>query len=271
MSGAIRPKKHLGQHFLREGSFPGRIVESACIFPGDAVIEIGPGRGVLTDHLIRSPAAHIVAVEIDPVLAELLKSRYREEKKIQIHQGDFLKWPWEVFLSDHGRSRIVGNLPYNLTTPILFRILEYRSFIKSFTVTVQKEVGERLVSRPGCKQYGIPSVFFQTYADVRMLFNIPPAAFQPSPNVDSSVVHGTFREKPVHPINNDPFFWLMTKRIFGQRRKMIRNTLKGMVGDEVLKHPFPVALSERPEMLDPTTLIRLSNELWLRHQEDLHG
>lgn len=260
MCAAVRLLKRLGQHFLKDRSVARRIVESLEIEEGDCVVEIGCGGGVLTAFLVESRAERIVGIEIDRRLVRGLKERFGENERVAWVEGDFL----DVDLPGLGgrkKLRIVGNLPYYITTPILFKILDNRHAIQDCTVTVQKEVGERMTAGPGTKAYGIPSVLFQVHSRAELLFLIPRHRFVPVPGVDSAVLRLRFLDRPLHEIDDVDFFHDLVKTVFGQRRKMLRNTLKQIVGDEKVLESVSTDLSRRPETLSVAEFVRLSNSL----------
>lgn len=254
-------KKSLSQHFLKEVSFGKRIVDSMGIQNTDRIVEIGPGDGVLTEWLMKSSAYCITAVELDKRLYPFLLARFGNDKRFHLVESDFLKVDLAHLSLSGEKVRIVGNLPYAITSPILFRILDQRSAVEDITVTVQKEVAERLVSPPGAKSYGIPSVLFQLHSNTEILFNIPKKAFFPVPKVDSAVLRIRFRKNPVYTINNPDFFQLMLKSVFSQRRKMLRNTLKKFVHQESNLDRVPLDLTRRPETLTIKEFIELSDFL----------
>ena len=222
-------------------------------------MEIGPGEGVLTEYLIGSPAERIIGVEIDYRLAKLLRARFGRHTQFELIEKDFLEIDFTSFLKGEKKVRVVGNLPYSVTSPILFNLLEHRSWIRDVIVTVQKEVGERITSPPKSKVYGIPSVLFQLFSETEILFGIPRNAFYPIPKVDSVVLRITFLPKPRYPLANEVFFRKMLKTVFSQRRKMLRNTLKGIVPDEEMLKKCPLDLSQRPEDLSIKEFVLLGN------------
>ena len=236
------------------------IVQSMAIGSDDTVLEIGPGEGVLTEFLLESPADKIIAVEIDRRVGKWLRVRFDSDKRFKLVEGDILEFDLEsVHAND--KIRVVGNLPYSITSPILFRMLDNRFRIRDVTVTVQKEVAERLTGKPGTKAYGIPSIFFQLYGNVDLLFHIPRDDFYPVPNVDSSVIHIEFLEGPAFKVDDEIFFRRLIKTIFGQRRKMLRNTLKNLLNGEIETDGISLNLSKRPEELSIEELVMLSNQL----------
>ncbi|MFH1943916.1 MAG: 16S rRNA (adenine(1518)-N(6)/adenine(1519)-N(6))-dimethyltransferase RsmA [bacterium] len=257
----IRPVKRWGQHFLKDRSVARRIVKSLNIRSGECILEIGSGRGVLTEFLLESPAEKIIGVEIDRRLTPGLKVRFGEDGRFELIEGDFLQLDLNAMFEKEKRVRVVGNLPYSVTSPILFMLLDHRSMIDDATVTVQKEVGERILSLPGSKTYGIPSVLFQLHSRVERLFPISRRAFIPVPEVESLVIRIGFLERPLFNVVDADFFCGFIKTIFGQRRKMLRNTLKHVVHEEADLGKVTFDLRRRPEELSVEELVRLSNEM----------
>ncbi|OVE78689.1 ribosomal RNA small subunit methyltransferase A [bacterium I07] len=255
----VRPIKKLGQHFLRDTSLARKIVESAEIGPDDVIIEIGPGEGTLTRPLMDSSAGNITAIEIDSRMSDILNGLFGADERFKLVQEDILKVDLNTVLVGPGKVRIFGNLPFYITSPILFRLLEFRENIQDIYITVQKEVAERLASEPGRKAYGIPSVLYQAFSEVRILFDISRKAFFPVPQVDAAVLQIRFLEKPVHAIDDEDLFRAIVRKTFGQRRKMLRNTLKGDIGPEELCDI--VDLTQRPEELSVIQFIKLTNYL----------
>ena len=261
MRSGFRPLRRFGQHFLKDRSVARRIVESMDIREGDHVLEIGPGEGVLTEFLMGSPAERIIGIEIDHRLASFLKKRFGHDRRFELIEKDFLKLTLAPLIRGGKKLRGIGNLPYSITTPILFRILDNRSRIQDLTVTLQREVGERIASPPGSKKYGIPSVLFQVFSRVKILFILSRNLFYPVPEVDSSVVQFRFFDRPLYDIEDVRFFCHLVRTVFGQRRKMLKNTLKKIVGDEEALGSVSVDLCQRPEVLSVGNFVQLSNEL----------
>lgn len=257
MTGA--PRRRWSQHFLTDSRLAQRIVKSMKPDAGDSVLEIGPGRGILTSYLLNSQAGKVVAVEIDPELTAILREKYKNER-FHLITGDFLAIEWKDRLRE-GHWRVIGNLPYAITSPILFRLLEYRQWIHDITVMVQREVADRLAGAPGTRTYGIPSVLFQAHSRVETLFHVSRGSFFPVPGVDSSVIRMTFYQKPRYSILDEAFFTAMVRVMFQQRRKMMRNTLAAWMGIPDLDNKVRTDLSLRPEALGVSGLVDLSNEL----------
>ena len=261
MGAGITPQKRWGQHFLRSGELAVRIVEALHPEEGDVVLEIGPGEGMLTESLLHGRAERVLAVEIDERCCEHLANRFGHDERFELIRGDILDTAPCGWVQDEQKLRVIGNLPYYLTSPILFHLWEQRDCIRDIVVTVQKEVGDRIVSPPGSKAYGIPSVLFQAFGRVERLFPIPRAAFRPAPGVESTVIRLTFYEDPPYPIEDVGFFRKLVRTVFGQRRKMLRNTLKNLVEDENALQSLPLDLSRRPEDLSVAEFVQLSHEL----------
>jgi len=216
-----RPKKRLGQHFLIDENYISKIIETADIQKDDFVVEIGPGRGALTFRLA-DLAGEVIAIELDHELCESLKERASSYQNLTIVEADALRFPYERIET---RFKVVANLPYYISTPILFRLVEIRSQIISMTVMVQKEVANRVVALPDSKDYGILSIGVQFYAIPTIALRVPPGAFYPPPEVDSAVLKIIPRERPAVEIKNEPLFWAIIKSAFSHRRKTILNSL----------------------------------------------
>jgi 16S rRNA (adenine1518-N6/adenine1519-N6)-dimethyltransferase len=220
------PRPKLGQHFLSRGSILERIAAAACPERQDLVVEIGPGRGSLTEKLLQR-AARIVAVEVDPLLVESLRLKFASEPRLEIVCADVL----ETDLAQWGRATIAGNLPYYIASPILEKVLPLNPPRAVFLI--QKEVAERLVARPGDHEYGYLTVRTALFARPSLLFEVKPAAFHPPPKVDSAVVL-------IEPRTCDPgvpdcdAFLRFVGQCFRQKRKTLRNNLAGCCGKEVV-------------------------------------
>ncbi|MBN1472453.1 MAG: ribosomal RNA small subunit methyltransferase A [Syntrophaceae bacterium] len=223
---AIKPRKKLGQSFLVDPDSIKRIAEIADVQRQDTVVEIGAGIGVLTEFLAQN-AARIIAVELDEKLVELLKDRLSKYRNIEIHHGDILRFNFRLVNEvENQKIKVVGNIPYNISGPLLFYLLSFRKFISSFVLMMQKEVVDRLTAFPGNKNYGVPSVIMQMFATVERVLNIPASCFYPCPQVESSVIKGIFNEQSKIVLNDEDFFMELVRDSFAQRRKMIINNLK---------------------------------------------
>ncbi|MEO7142279.1 MAG: 16S rRNA (adenine(1518)-N(6)/adenine(1519)-N(6))-dimethyltransferase RsmA [Bryobacteraceae bacterium] len=220
--------RRLGQHFLRSQSILARIAGAACPAPCDLVIEIGPGKGALTAHLLQR-AARVVAIEVDPVLIHYLRQRFREDPRLEIVDGDVLK----TDLAQWGRAAIAGNLPYYITSPILERVFALGAEWSHAVLLMQKEVAERLVAPPGVRAYGYLTVQTRLFAVPELLFPVPRAAFHPPPNVESAVVRLTPRNAAAEfGVADAAGFLKFASLCFQHKRKTLRNNLAGAYGKE---------------------------------------
>lgn len=245
--------RRLGQHFLHSPSILERIAAAACPEPQPLVIEIGPGKGALTAPLL-ARAERVVAIELDPVLAAALREKALHEARLAVEESDVLsvdlaRWPATV---------IAGNLPYYITSPILERVLPLGPPLRHAVFLVQKEVAERLAAAPGSRDYGYLSVFTRLYAEPKLLFTIPPGAFQPPPKVDSAVVRLT--RIPLPGSVPDPAAFLrFAGACFAHKRKTLRNNLAGIYGREALDRMDEAPL--RAEQLSLDQLAALHHKL----------
>jgi 16S rRNA (adenine1518-N6/adenine1519-N6)-dimethyltransferase len=222
----IKPNKKLGQSFLLDQNVFEKIVAAANINEEDIVVEIGAGTGVLTE-LLASIARRIIAVELDRNLVEILKDKFAVHKNTEIYSGDALKFDFNSMLNIYnGKVKVIGNVPYNISSPLIFHLLSSRQAIDSFILMLQKEVVQRFVAKPSCKDYGIPSVLIQMFATVEKIFNVSSGCFYPRPKVESAVIKGTFLAKPRVDLSNEAFFAQLVKTSFAFRRKMLINNLK---------------------------------------------
>lgn len=213
--------RRLGQHFLTHKPILERIAEAACREPDDVVVEIGPGKGALTPHLL-SRANRVIAIEIDPVLVQYLRAKFRDEPHLTVMETDILK----ADLSQWGPVTVVGNLPYYITSPIIEKTLALGSQLNRAVFLLQKEVAERVTARPGTRAYGYLSVQTQILSTPEMLFTVPASVFHPPPKVDSAVVRLTPRS--AFPAPSSKAFLDFASRCFHQKRKTIRNNLLGV-------------------------------------------
>jgi 16S rRNA (adenine1518-N6/adenine1519-N6)-dimethyltransferase len=220
----IRPHKQLGQHFLIDPAVIARMIEAARIGSEDTVLEIGPGLGALSDTLAEI-TARLYLVELDTVLAGRLRERFAGEERVQVITADFLGLDLSATFPEPV-IRVVASLPYNVATPILFRLLEHRRQFPEATVMIQKEVAERLSAAPGTKAYGVPSVLTQLHATVTTVCTVGPQSFFPAPKVESQVVRLVFQEAPRVVVRNEKVFRRVVKAAFAQRRKTLRNALR---------------------------------------------
>jgi 16S rRNA (adenine1518-N6/adenine1519-N6)-dimethyltransferase len=223
---AIKPRKGMGQSFLMEQNIIRKIVAIAQVTKNDIVVEIGSGIGVLTEDLAQN-AEKLIAVELDDKLVEVLKDKLFKYNNVQIYSGDILKFDFGAIARDgQQKIKVIGNVPYNISSPVLFHLLSFRKIINSFVLMLQKEVVQRLVACPGGKDYGVPSVILQMFAVVEKVFDVPASCFYPRPKVESSVIKGCFLERPLTELADEEFFVRLIRNAFAQRRKMLINNLK---------------------------------------------
>ena len=222
-------KKSLGQHFLKDQAIIEAIVSSLHKTSFDHLLEVGPGGGALTKELIKIPNIHFKAVELDEEKIGFLKKNY-EVLNDKIISASFL----DIDLPFEKPFTVIGNFPYNISTQILFKILEWKDQVPVVIGMFQKEVAERAASRPGNKIYGVLSALVQAYYDVEYLFDVSPSCFNPPPKVMSGVIQLTRRTTPLN-VKSDRAYWVLVKTAFNQRRKTLRNALKGQFTPEVLQ------------------------------------
>ena len=239
----VRAKKNLGQHFLNDKNIARKIVESLQASGTKKILEIGPGMGVLTQFLLQNEAYETLVVEIDRESVDYLEKHYPQLKE-RIISADFLR----LNLNNHFQEpfAIIGNFPYNISSQIFFKVLEYRNQIPEVVGMLQKEVAERLAEPPGSKTYGILSVFLQAYYNIEYLFTVHENVFTPPPKVKSGVIRLTRNERTQLDCD-EKLFTSIVKMAFNQRRKTMRNSLKSMITSEELK-ANPI-FDKRPEQL----------------------
>ena len=223
---SISPAKRLGQHFLMDKGIMMGILRIAEVDSGDTVVEVGPGLGEMT-KLLASKAKRVIAIEVDESMVALLKERLDEYDNIVLHRGNALKFDFLNESRKWGEKlKVVSNLPYNISTQLLFRFVVMREAFSGITLMLQKEVAERIVAIPGGKQYGVLSVLLQVYCDASIRRIIPPSSFFPRPKVESAVVRFDFLQKPRVEIEDESMFRKVVKASFGHRRKTLKNALK---------------------------------------------
>ena len=246
----VRPKKSLGQHFLTDLTVAQRIAETIS---SGRVLEIGPGMGVLTQFLLKNSNIELTAIELDRESVVYLQEWYPE---LHLIEGDFLKLDLDK-LYPTGDFSVIGNYPYNISSQIFFKILEYKDRIPVCSGMIQKEVAERIASKPGKKAYGILSVLLQTYYDIEYLFTVNENVFSPPPKVKSAVVRLT-RNRRLSLGCDEQLFKQVVKTAFNQRRKQMRNSLMQLVGKDNPLLTNPV-FTKRPEQLSVEEFITLTN------------
>ena len=248
----VRPKKSLGQHFLNDQNIAKKIVDSIQGNP-ERIVEIGPGMGILTRFLIEK-YQHCIVVEIDKESVEYLKENLALTDK-QIILGNFLELDLKKTFSE--TYTIIGNFPYNISSQIFFKILEQRDLVSQTVCMIQKEVAERLAAPPGSKTYGILSVLLQAFYEIKYLFTVNENVFIPPPKVKSAVIRLT-RNSTKQIDCNEELFFKVVKSAFNQRRKTLRNSLRGYYTPEKLSAEI---FNKRPEQLSVNEFIELTNKI----------
>jgi 16S rRNA (adenine1518-N6/adenine1519-N6)-dimethyltransferase len=249
-------KKHLGQNFLHERGVIDKIVLAIDPQPGDRIVEVGPGQGALTFPLLDRHGA-LTAIEFDRDLLVPLAAAAQAHGELTLLNADVLDVDFSA-LAAGARIRLVGNLPYNLSSPILFHALDHAAAIHDMHFMLQKEVVERMAAAPGSKVYGRLSVMLQAYCAVTPLFKVPPGAFRPAPKVDSAVVRLLPRQPSEIGIDDPARFAQVVRAAFGQRRKTLRNALSG-VADAAMIEAAGLRPDARAEQLSVADFIRLAN------------
>lgn len=250
----VRPKKNLGQHFLNDVAVAGKIVDSLILPDGcKQVLEVGPGMGVLTDFLFEKKDLHVKIIEIDKESIHFLNEKFPSHAS-DIIEGDFLRIDFKKYFS--GNFAVIGNFPYNISTQILFKVLDNRDRIPEIVGMFQKEVAERIAGEPGGREYGILSVFMQTWFDVKLIMILNENDFSPPPKVKSAVLH-FLRKKNFVLQCEETAFRRVVKTAFNQRRKTLRNALSSLVTKE-LSNQIPFA-ELRAEALSWEKFVELTN------------
>ena len=257
----VKPKKHLGQHFLKDENVCVKMVnaipEQSTVLP---VLEVGPGTGALTKYLLKRTDLQTHVIELDEESVIYLKKYYTALAE-RIYAMDFLKIDLAKVMGT-GSFIIAGNFPYNISSQILFKVLDYKNQIPYVVGMFQKEVAERIAEKPGTKKYGIISVLIQAYYDIDYLFTVNEDVFDPPPKVKSGVIQLT-RNKVMHLDCDEKLFKLVVKTAFNQRRKTIRNSVKSLTHESVDLNL--AVFSERPEQLSVEDFIKLTNLLEVKN------
>ncbi|MBK1722489.1 16S rRNA (adenine(1518)-N(6)/adenine(1519)-N(6))-dimethyltransferase RsmA [Thiocystis violacea] len=252
-----QPRKRFGQNFLRDPAVIERIHSAIAPQPGQRLVEIGPGQGAITEGLLRALGT-LDVIELDRDLVGPLQARLGALGDLRIHNADALRFDFKALASDGGGLRLVGNLPYNISTPLLFHFIDQADCLLDLHLMLQREVVDRIVADPGDKIYGRLSVMIQTFCDAQRLFRIGPGAFTPAPKVESAFM----RLRPLRPLPHEILSPGMHARIvaaaFGQRRKTLRNSLSGLI-DLPLFEEAGIDPSLRAETLDVSAFARLAN------------
>ena len=226
-----QPRKRFGQNFLHDQAVLARMVQSVNPQPGERLVEIGPGQGALTCPIL-DLHGHLTAIELDRDLIPLLSEKCAPIGELTLIEADAMKYDFSALASVTGKIRLFGNLPYNISTPILFHLSEYAGVITDLHVLLQKEVAERIAATPGNKNYGRLSVMMQTRFDTTLLFDVGPGAFRPPPKVTSTFLRLKPHAKPVVHISDPDQFAALVTSAFSQRRKTLRNSIRHLLSIE---------------------------------------
>ena len=243
-----QPRKRFGQNFLVDHRIINQIISTISPKNDDSIIEIGPGKGAITFPIIEY-LDHLSVIEIDRDLVSMIKSK--EQEKLTIFQADALTFD---FSQISNKLRVIGNLPYNISSPLLFHLLDYRKQIIDMTFMLQKEVVDRIVAPPGSKTYGRLSVMMQAFYEVELMFVVPKESFEPQPKIESAILYLKTREQPL--VKNSKPLEEIVKLAFSQRRKTLKNCLKSVLNQSQTE----IDLSQRAEMLSTENFVTLMND-----------
>lgn len=264
-------RKRFGQNFLQDQNIIRNILLSINPKADDNIAEIGPGLGAITEHLLKATNGHLNVVEIDRDLVQVLKTQFFNYPELNIHQGDALKFDFSQLVasdqSDTQKLRIVGNLPYNISTPLIFHLLSFTGKVKDMHFMLQKEVVDRMAAGPGDSNYGRLGIMVQYHCQVESLFKVPPTAFDPQPKVDSAIVRLTPYDKPPIPALDHKQLSSVVTTAFNQRRKTIRNNLKKLISTEQLE-ALGIDPGLRPEKLTLQNFVAISDTLTRQNNSD---
>ncbi|MFZ2171075.1 MAG: 16S rRNA (adenine(1518)-N(6)/adenine(1519)-N(6))-dimethyltransferase RsmA [Methylococcaceae bacterium] len=256
---AHTPRKRFGQNFLHDHTIIYNILSSIQAKPDEHWVEIGPGQGALTEPLLRL-GLRLDVIELDRDLVALLKDKFRQQDHLEIHSADALKFDFSALAEDNEKLRIIGNLPYNISTPLMFHLLDNASCIEDMHFMLQKEVVDRICATPGSKKYGRLSVMMQYYCVTELLFEVPPESFVPVPKVMSAIVRLTPHQQPPVKINDMVKFNKVVTQAFSQRRKTLRNSLKKLIDEDAIT-ALNIDPALRAEMLSLIEFAKLSNQM----------
>ncbi len=259
------PNKKLGQHFLINPEVLEIIIGIGEVTNTDVVIEIGAGLGCLTQTLAET-AEIVIAIEIDPILNEVLVSQFSTCDTVQIVKADILEIELASLFPPNTSPKIIANLPYGITTPILWKLLEHTDQLDSCLLMMQREVAERIVAHPGGKDYGALTIGVSYYADTSLIVTLSPENFYPAPKVDSALLKLSMRDKPRVEVQDETHFFRVVREAFRGRRKMLKNALKRFAASDRLNQAFEelnIKPERRAETLDITEFAALADQLQL--------
>ncbi|WPC74475.1 16S rRNA (adenine(1518)-N(6)/adenine(1519)-N(6))-dimethyltransferase RsmA [Vibrio porteresiae] len=259
-----KARKRFGQNFLNDPYIIDGIVSAINPLPGQNLVEIGPGLGALTEPVGRE-VDKMTVIELDRDLAERLRHHPELAKKLTIHEGDAMRFDFTQLVQEGNKLRIFGNLPYNISTPLMFHLFEFHKDVQDMHFMLQKEVVKRLAAGPGTKAYGRLTVMAQYFCKVVPVLEVPPTAFVPPPKVDSAVVRLVPYETLPHPTTNMKWLDRVVREGFNQRRKTVRNCYKGLLEAEQLEE-FGINPTMRPENLTLEQFVKMANWLDANHE-----
>jgi 16S rRNA (adenine1518-N6/adenine1519-N6)-dimethyltransferase len=266
MTNEHQARKRFGQNFLVDQNVVQRIVRAIAPRERESVVEIGPGQGAITGLLLRA-CSRLNVIELDRDLIPLLQAKFTDFPGLRIHSADALSFDF-ASLSESGPLRVVGNLPYNISTPLIFHLLSYQGLIADMHFMLQKEVVERMAAEPGTKDYGRLSIMCQYHCDVEFLFEVGPQCFRPAPKVDSAIVRLVPYAQPKVIARNPKLLDNLVKTAFQQRRKTLRNALKPWFPQANEFANLGVDPQQRPENLTVQDYVKLANYLQSRDLEE---
>ena len=252
-----KARKRFGQNFLHDHNVIENIVANLQIESGDHIVEIGPGKGALTGSIL-IPGVPLDIIEIDRDLVALLKQKFEAHENLRIISADALQFDFSSLQKNNEKLRIIGNLPYNISTPLLFHLFENFSCIKDMHFMLQKELVDRICADPGTKKYGRLSVMSQFYCSVEPLFEVAPESFTPSPKVISAIVKLTPHSQPPVQVESLAHFNKVVRTAFSQRRKTLRNSLKSLISEEKIR-ALSIDPGVRAESISLNDFAKLSN------------
>lgn len=251
-------RKRFGQNFLEDQAIISRIISGINPRESDRVVEIGPGLGAITEHLLEELDGKLDVVELDRDLIPVLRTKFFNYSDFTIHEADALKFDFNALCSEQTPLRVVGNLPYNISTPLIFHLLENITHLKDMHFMLQKEVVERMAAMPGDSHYGRLGIMCQYFCRVQPLFLVPPEAFSPKPKVDSAIVRLTPHATLPHPVESIERLQNIVKHVFTKRRKTLRNAIAGVLPMEALEQ-LDIDAGLRPENLSLGDYAKLAN------------
>lgn len=254
-----RARKRFGQNFLHDAGVINNILRAVSPREGQRLVEIGPGQGAITEGLLSS-GAQLDVIELDHDLHPLLLARFGASPQFTLHKGDALKFDFRALANDGEKLRIVGNLPYNISTPLMFHLIGQSDCVADMHFMLQKEVVQRLAAGAGMNHYGRLGIMVQYHCQVEHLFNVGSGAFTPAPKVDSAIVRLTPHAQLPHPADDVGMLEQVVREAFNQRRKTLRNTLKSMLDAESIEAEG-IDPTLRPEQVDLAGFVRLANRL----------